>query len=62
MADYNLLLVAIPEDNRKSEPTNKKISLKLYFDVIFKPDLGRNFWDIFPQIFLTFRVRIKPAK
>ena len=30
--------------------------------MIFKPDLGRNFWDIFPQIFLTFRVCIKPAK
>ena len=53
MADYNLLLVAIPEDTRKSEPINPK---KLYFDMIFKPDLGRNFWDIFPQIFL------KPAR
>ena len=28
MADYNLLLVAIPEDNRKSEPTNQKNKLK----------------------------------
>ena len=26
MADYNLLLVAIPEDTRKSEPTNQKAS------------------------------------
>ena len=24
MADYNLLLVAIPEDTRKSEPMNQK--------------------------------------
>ena len=62
MADYNLLLVAIPEDNLKSEPTNQKNKLKTLFDIIFKPDLGRSFWDIFPQIFLTFRVRIKPAK
>ena len=30
--------------------------------MIFKPDLGRNFWDIFPQIFLTFRVWIKLQK
>ena len=30
--------------------------------MIFKPDLGRNFWDILPQIFLTFKVSIKPAK
>ena len=44
MADYNLLLVVIPEDTRKSEPINqKKISLKLYFDMIFKPDLAPNF-------------------
>ena len=58
MADYNLLLVAIPEDTRKSEPINQKN----YFDMILKSDLGRNFWDIFPQIFLTFGVSIKPAK
>ena len=62
MADYNLLLVAIPEDTRSLSLQTKKISLKLYFDMIFIPDLGRNFWDIFRQIFLTFRVRIKPAK
>ena len=43
MADHNLLLVAIPGDTRKSEPINQKKSLKLYFDMIFKPDLGRNF-------------------
>ena len=43
MADYNLLLAAIPGDTRKSKPINRKISLKLYFDMIFKPDLGRNF-------------------
>ena len=43
MADYNLLLVAIPEDTHKSEPIKQKIVLKLYFDMIFKPDLGRNF-------------------
>ena len=43
MADCNLLLVAISEDTRKSEPKTKKISFKLYFDVIFMPDLGRNF-------------------
>ena len=43
MADYNLLLVTIPEDIRKSEPITKKISLKLYFDMIFKPELGHNF-------------------
>ena len=53
MADYNLLLVAIPEDTPKSEPTNQTL---LWYD------LGRNFWDIFPQIFLTFTVWIKPAK
>ena len=62
MADYNLLLVAIPEDTCSLSLQTKKISLKLYFDMIFIPDLGRNFWDIFPQIFLTFRVWIKPAK
>ena len=28
MADYNLLLVAIPEDTRKSEPINQKNKLK----------------------------------
>ena len=28
MADYNLLLVAIPEDTRKSEPINPKNKLK----------------------------------
>ena len=28
MADYNLLLVAIQEDTRKSEPTNQKNKLK----------------------------------
>ena len=39
----------------------KKISLKLYFDKIFIPDLGRNFWDVFPQIFVTFRAWINPA-
>ena len=27
-ADYNLLLVAIPEDTRKSEPINQKNKLK----------------------------------
>ena len=43
MADYNLLLVAIPEDTRKSEPTNQKNKLKTLFDIIFKPDLGRSF-------------------
>ena len=45
MADNNLLLVAIPEDTRKSEPIYKpkKKSLKLYCDMIFfLPDLGRN--------------------
>ena len=26
--------------------------------MIFKPDLGRNFWDILPQIFLTFKVTL----
>ena len=36
--------------------------LKLYFDMIFILDLGRNFWDNFPRIFFTFRVWIKPAK
>ena len=30
--------VAIPEDTRKSEPTNQKVSLKFYFDMIFIPD------------------------
>ena len=43
MAVYNLLLVAIPEDTRKSEPINQENKLKIYFDMIFKPDLGRNF-------------------
>ena len=43
MADYNLLLVAIPEDTGKSEPTNPKISLNDMIDMIFKPGLGRNF-------------------
>ena len=45
MADYNPLLVAIPEDTRKSEPINQKNKLKTlrYFEMIFKPDLGRNF-------------------
>ena len=43
MANYNLLLVTIPEDTRKSEPITKKISLTLYFDMIFKPELGHNF-------------------
>ena len=44
LADYHLLLVAIPEDTRKSEPTNqKKISLKPNFDMIFIPDSDRNF-------------------
>ena len=63
VADYNLLLVAIPEDTRKSEPTNqKKISPQLYSDIIFIPDLRRNVWGIFPQIFLTFTVWIKPGK
>ena len=28
MADYNLLLVAIPEDTRKSEPIDQKNKLK----------------------------------
>ena len=28
MADYNLLLVAIPEDTHKSEPINQKNKLK----------------------------------
>ena len=42
MADYNLLLVAIPEDTRSLSLQTKKISLKLYFDMIFIPDLGRN--------------------
>ena len=28
MADYNLLLVAIPEDTRKCEPINEKNKLK----------------------------------
>ena len=28
MADHNLLLVAIPEDTRKSEPTNQKNKLR----------------------------------
>ena len=42
-ADYNLLLVAIPEDTRKSEPTNHKIKLKTLLWMIFIPDLGRNF-------------------
>ena len=28
MADYNLLLVAIQGDDRKSEPTNQKNKLK----------------------------------
>ena len=28
MADYNLLLVAIPEDTRKSEPINQKNKVK----------------------------------
>ena len=28
MADYNLLLVAVPEDTRKSEPTNQKNKFK----------------------------------
>ena len=34
MADYNLLLVAIPEDTRKSEPINQKNKLKtlLWYD------------------------------
>ena len=49
MADYNLLLVAIPEDTRSLSLQTKKISLKLYFDMIFIPDLGRNFWRIFPS-------------
>ena len=35
MADYNLLLVAIPEDTRSLSLQTKKISLKLYFDMIF---------------------------
>ena len=45
MADYSLLLVAIAEDTSKSEPIfirNKKKSLKLYCDMMFLPDLGRN--------------------
>ena len=28
MADHNLLLVAIPEDTRKSEPKNQKNKLR----------------------------------
>ena len=28
MADYNLLLAAIPEDTHKSEPINQKTKLK----------------------------------
>ena len=58
MADYNLLLVAIQEDTRKSEPTNQKNKLKtlLWYDFYtrFRPQL---LTDISPQIFLTFRVR-----
>ena len=58
MADYNLLLVAIPEDTRKSEPTNQKTKLKtlLCYDFYtrFRPQL---LTDISPQIFLTFRAR-----
>ena len=45
MADNNLLLVAIPEDTRKSQPIYipPQKSLKLYCDMIFfLPDLGRN--------------------
>ena len=30
--------------------------------MIVNLDLGSNFWDIIPQIFLTFRVWIKPTK
>ena len=30
--------------------------------MIVIPDLGRNFWDIFAQIFLSFRVWVKPSK
>ena len=34
IADYNLLLVAIPEDTHKSEPVNQKNKLKtlLWYD------------------------------
>ena len=63
MADYNLLLVAIPRRYPQVWAYKpKKLSLQLYFDMIFIPDLGRNFWDIFPQIFLTFRVWIQACK
>ena len=65
MADYNLLLVAIPEDTRSLSLQTKKISLKLYFDMIFyarfRPQLLRYFPSN-PQIFLTFRVWINPKK
>ena len=30
--------------------------------MFFILDLGRNFWDFFPQTFLTFRVLIKPVE
>ena len=30
--------------------------------MIFIPDVDRNFWDIFPQIFFSFSFWIKPAK
>ena len=58
MADYNLLLAPIPKDTGKSEPINQKKKLK----TLFSPNLSRNFRDIFPEIFLAFRVWIKPAK
>ena len=38
------------------------MGLKLYFYVFLKLDLGGNFWDIFRQTFLTWRVWIKPAE
>ena len=58
MADYNLLLAEIPEGTRKSKPIQQKNKL----NTLVWYDLGRNFWDIFPQIFLTFRVWLRPVK
>ena len=65
MADYNLLLVAIPEDTRSLSLQTKKISLKLYFDMIFYARFRSQLLRYFPsnpQIFLTFRVWINPKK
>ena len=55
MADNNLLLVAIPEDTRKSQPIYipPQKSLKLYCDMIF-------FFTRFRS--QHFRVWIKPTK